>query len=308
MPLQNDRERLVEHLDGYTREWVRYAEEFKSYVLELFDEFILNDLADAGFINKLTGCEESFYQALWEMQLARHLFECGFTPQKVPHGPDFKIAINNQTAWVEAIAPTRGTGPSGVPDFFEELTRNSVFGFPYQAIQQRYTAAIKAKKEKHDSYLLDGIVQGDEPYIIAVNGAMFRGWSFEHINGLPLACCAVFPIGESQIYINIESGDVTGTSHVYTPVIFNHNGAPITADNFLNPAYKYVSAILSVCAHPIEPHSPSALIHNPLAENPLAIGVLGAEKDFFVSNQEESPRDWELTSESCLVGSGNNET
>jgi hypothetical protein len=88
--------------------------------------------------------------------------------------------------------------------------------------------------------------------------------------------------------------------YAHQPLLFNKNNAPIAADQFLNPAYRHVSAVLSVDSSivhtglPAQGHE-SVMVHNPLAFAPLPLGIIGAQTDYYVPQGNDPWAEiWEL--------------
>jgi hypothetical protein len=109
--------------------------------------------------------EKNFYQRLWELHLGCTLIQQKYHLQNVGNkgGPDLLINFNHKKIWIEAIAPSVGTGKDTVPS----IQWNSVEAhgiswaseIPEEKIILRFTAAIKEKWRKYKRYLEKGIIQ-----------------------------------------------------------------------------------------------------------------------------------------------------
>ena len=105
---------------------------------------------------------------------------------------------------------------------------------------------------------------------------------------MPFAVETVFPLGPYQAAIDTETMDIVDVRHGHRPIILKPNGAEIPTDNFLNPDYAGVSALLGSPAGlnaAYSGNSPIALVHNPLARNKLPIGVLGADEEYVAEDK-----------------------
>jgi type I restriction enzyme S subunit len=293
-----DRDKLIEFLKPRTTEYPVWL----TRVLELYDEYIAAGLADDGFISKITKDPKNIdmlLEGVWEMQLASSLTRAGYQPTKKPHGPDFKIEVEGRSVWIEAIAPTKGE--RGSPDTVPEQSAYGVVSeWPERQLLLRYTSAIKEKMEKQLKYLKAGIIDETDPYVIAIS-SICLSWmgAFRGVNQLPYAVTSLFAIGPIQLTFDRESGGMT-QDYAHQPLLFNKNNAPIAADQFLNPAYRHVSAVLSVDSSivhtglPAQGHE-SVMVHNPLALAPLPLGIIGARTDYDVLQKNDPWAEiWEL--------------
>jgi hypothetical protein len=117
-------------------------------------------------------------------------------------GPDFSIELGGNRYWVEAVAPTAGSGSDKVP--YPVLGKAGYV--PREPILLRYTNALDDKLRKWRKWLawLDkNIVDNDDGYIIAINGL-----------GIPDATCgfeypyiiqSLYPVGPFAVNFDRES-------------------------------------------------------------------------------------------------------
>lgn len=288
---------------------VRYADnsEVRDCLTDLYHQYAAWGLKDANFDQNFTdGRDEHFYPYLWEMLLARHFKDIGLDVSSADEGPDFVINHQGQTIWVEAIYPS----PTGLPaEWLEACSPGEprVQHFPHEQILLRWTAALKEKKEKltgrieqdntrgekilKPGYLERGVVGEDEPYVVAVSACRL-GLSalllYHGISQTPFAVEAAFPVGPIELVFNRETMKMVDQRHAYRPIIKKQNGAEVPTDNFLNPDYAGVSAILgtpaglnAACGEKF----PIALVHNPLATNELPVGILGADEEYVAEDK-----------------------
>lgn len=296
---------VLSQVENYLAE--RYADnpEVLGRLTELYQQYDSWGLKDNKFDQDFTdGRDEHFYPYVWEMLLARHLKMLELDISSDDEGPDFKIDHHGQTIWVEAICPS----PEGLPDHWLNIPSikkpPKVFDVPHEQMLLRWTAALKEKKEKltgrldqngepKSGYYDNGIVGTNEPYVIAINASRL-GYGNVHlhysISQKPFALEAAFPFGPIELVIDRATGKQIDQRHVFRASIKNLNGADVPTDNFLNPEYAGVSAILgtpaginAVCGE----EAPIALVHNPLATNKLPIGILGADEEYVAEINED---------------------
>ena len=254
--------------------------------------FVDSGLADPKFAAELvSGSDTKFWSCVSEALLAERLRDKTFPARTKPgHGPDLLVLSGNRKVWVESICPE----PAGLPDAWLNIQPNTVGDFPHQAILLRWTSAVKEKAEKllgsfdgqTRGYLAKGVVAPSDAYVIAVNGCRLRHGPFSALLGIsqfPFAAEAVFPIGPYQLQINRETAKVVERGHQVRFHVEKPNKALVPTRMFLDPHFAGVSAIWAVeldGASAVGNHEPSAVIHNPLATNPVPIGFLNADDEY----------------------------
>ena len=248
-------------------------------------------LADSNFESNLcSGNDARYWQRLSEALLSHELTLANMKLSSSNNGPDFLIQHEGHNIWVEVICPE----PTGVPANW--LQSNLVAGtsIPHEAILLRWTAAIKEKTEKLlgnpakglAGYLLKGIVATNDSYVIAINGRRLRGDNFPSITGIsqyPYAVEAAFAVGPFAIQINSEALKAVGSAHQQRYVIQNPNRSNVATYMFLNPMFRNISAIWALDideTHVIGNSKQMAVVHNPLAANPIPSNFLPAFSDY----------------------------
>jgi hypothetical protein len=160
---------------------------------------------------------------------------------------------------MEAIAPEKGSGVNEVPN----RKSGSV---PETRIRGRYTYAIRKKVEKWNKYVADGIVGGQDAYIVALSGAK-----------VPLA--------------DLELGDHPRI----VEMVLDRAAAPQTPEN--DP---------SICAVVFSPNHlknlPQArgrtrgddliIVHNPHARRSVGLGSIPAGREYWRDGGEIRSKDW----------------
>jgi hypothetical protein len=182
--------------------------------------------------------------------------------------------------------------PEGIPDDYLRVPGHgelTVGSFPQQQILLRWTSALRDKRAKLQRYLSDGIISDTEATVIAVNGCRTGlGCQDNGITQLPFAVEAVFPVGPLAVRVDRNDGRVVGDAyHTARFRIDNRNGAPVPTDNFFNPVYANVSAIVGCGRSHMCDGLQLAVVHNPLARVPLPHGLLGANKEYIAEDEGE---------------------
>ncbi len=260
----------------------------RTEILRVCTEFIDSDLADKNFVQELTSGEDSrFWARVSEALLFDQLNSHQFNVCSKEVGPDFLVKDQDQKVWIEVICPE----PKGIPDAWLDF-KEGVVAFPGNDILLRWTAAIKEKAEKlvgkNDNlgYLKQGHVSEDDAYVIAINGCQLRNGlfpSFTGVSGFPFAVEAVFPIGAFQLQINSNNKQVVESGHQYRSSVLTNNHATVETNIFLNPQFQSVSALWAVDINGdgvIGNPEPTAIIHNPIAKNPIRQGLLPANCEY----------------------------
>lgn len=262
--------------------------------------FVDSGLADPKFAIELTsGSDSKFWSCVSEALLAEQLKDKTFPARSKPgQGPDLLVLHGDRKVWIELICPE----PAGLPDSWLNIEPGTVGDFPHQAILLRWTSAIKEKAEKllgsadgkARGYLGNGVVAADDAYVITVNGCRLRHGPFSALLGIsqfPFAAEAVFPIGPYQLQINRETLKVVERGHQVRFHIEKPNGALVPASMFLDARFAAVSAIWAVeldGGSVIGNRERTAVIHNPLATNPVPVGFLNADDEYVaVANGDE---------------------
>lgn len=256
---------------------------------ELLQQYIDSGIARADLRQELaSGDEGKLWSYIWEAMLFRHLSSLKFQFNRAKARksgqlrPDFGIICGDRTVWIEAIAPA----PEGIPLDWLEPPRAGEFRvrtMPADQMLLRWTAAIKEKTAKFRRYAEEAVIDRVDCNVIAINSCRLSDFiTDDHgISQLPFALEAVFPVGPLGIPISKE-GKLDGEpTRIPRFSIKNANQADVPTDCFLNPENSFISAVLgSNRNHLLDGNSRITVVHNPLAENPLPRGILGATKEF----------------------------
>lgn len=253
----------------------------RSYYTMLWQSYAKSGLSDRHFVEELTsGDEGRFWQRSWEMLLHDHLARLGHVLRSANAGPDFAIRFGHTTVWVEAVVPS----PVDVPKEWLELPRAGFGGreVPHEEMLLRWTSALKAKRDRLKGYLEKGIVEDCDSYVVAINACRLSSLGQDKgPSGLPLAVEAAFPVGPWLFPYFEDEGRLGEPFCSIRPFVRKKNRANVPTGNFLDPSYGGVSALLgcSTCYAP-EGALEVVVVHNPIAHNPLPIGLFGATTEY----------------------------
>ncbi|TIO06362.1 hypothetical protein [Mesorhizobium sp.] len=254
--------------------------------------YIDTGLGDRDAERRLCSIDNSIYwQQLAEVLVAHQLELAGVRFFHPAEGPDFCVEHEGRRIWIEVITPT----PANVPEAWLAPPGGDVRDFPHEAILLRWTAAIKEKAEKllgndrgQQGYLASGVVAADDAYVIAISPRLLRGYegAFDCIDGIsqfPFAVEATFAIGPLQVRFNRETLEASVPERQRRMLIPKPKGEAVPADTFLDHRFTPVSAIWAIDADEgtlLGKVPPSAIVHNPLATNPVPTGLLPAQDEY----------------------------
>ena len=269
--------------------------DYRLEIQRVCDDFMASGLADSKFEVELTGQSDAkFWSCVSEALIYDRIKQLPRPSRmNVGEGPDFLLADGSRKVWLEVICPE----PNGLPQDWLEIKTNHVGNVPHNEILLRWTSAIKEKTDKLigsldgrvKGYLKLGIVSQDDVYVIAVNGCRLRHGPVAALDGIsqfPYAVEAVFPVGPLQFRIDRDSLKSLGHGYQERHQISKPNGSNVPTCAFLDPRHRAISAIWAVdfnAGRAIGHQEPSALIHNPLATQPLPHGLFEADSEFVAS-------------------------
>lgn len=259
---------------------------------DLLCEYVDSGLGTPHLISEIETAEEGkLWSYLWEAMLYKHLRTSGYTlrgctTRSGQHGPDFGVVTDGGVIWVEATVPA----PVGVPtDYLEQprVEEVRVKSKPDQERVLRCASVIADKQKKLNEYRRKGIIGPHDPTVIALNICRLSDWDVEGtgISQYPLAMETLFPIGPIAVSISPDGtmGPMQNTVREY---LKKSNGDDIPAAFFLEPQFADVSAVIQ--AHQRDMFQRELIlstIHNPLATNPLPLGLFSPDKEFVAQRQ-----------------------
>lgn len=129
---------------------------------------VYNKYAPKGFKENMLLSKECFYQRWWEMYLGTKLLEYGLniSTNIEDEGPDFKVCIEDEVYWIEAVAPELGKEDS--KDKLPEMEMG-VHSLPREKFLLRISNSIDNKINKFERYLEKGLVKKEDKLIIAIS-------------------------------------------------------------------------------------------------------------------------------------------
>jgi type I restriction enzyme S subunit len=199
-------------------------------------------------------------------------------------GPDIKIG---EGIWIEAISPTQGANDN--PNRVADIVMCEAHQVVGKLIELRYTAAVVEKFDKYRSYLEKGIIQDNEPYIIALNSSQIPHAELD--DRIPRIAKSLLAIGSEYVTFDRETHKYIDTGHHYQQSIRKKNGSEVSTDTFLDPNYAGVSAVLYSNSDPVNRAGSDGqgylLVHNPLAKNPIEEGFLGTTREIVPTIKSE---------------------
>lgn len=222
------------------------------------------------------------HQRFWELRLAAALLDLGYSLEPGAGGrPDFATRLpGGERLWIEAVSPSLGLAAN--PDRPADLIPNAGFrATPVDQILMRYTQALREKRDRFQSYCEAGVVTEGDRCVIALN----TGGMWPHVEGvgLPRILSAVFPIGEEQFTIDLNTGSTLSVEHPLRSEVIRANGAPIALTAFLHPSYACISGLIGDSARVTgwrqQGNARFVSVANPRAMTPLpqAWFMLGTE-------------------------------
>ncbi len=272
---------------------------YRDKILRVCSAFELSGKADDGFVGKL--CSGEFWSRLTEALVFERICDKLFGDRAVGVGPDFLLLADGRKVWIEVVCP----GPAGLTEAWQKVSNDidvttEYSGVPSDSILLRWTSAIQAKTNvllgtaETPGYIAKGVVSDQDIYVIAVNGCQLRHGPFSAFRGIsqyPCAVEAVAGIGAYQIHIDQQTRRASVGTHQTRLSILNRNQSPVETAIFLDERYKLVSAIYAVDfdgSRVVGNEEPSAVVHNPLALNPLPKGFLPCDHEYEIEAWDPS--------------------
>lgn len=222
----------------------------RAFINRLFNDYRFERYADKDFRSKFPlECAARF----WELYLGCALLESGFrlVPRKDRQeaSPDFCIKQDGSHIWIEAVAPTIGSGADSLP-LKAEGPDDRFQIVPEDTMILRYCSAIRDKHCRHLRHLSDALVPASDPFIIAINGAglpiQFRDTGIE----LPSAIRAVLPYGRPTITIGERTEPDVKEGYEYRTFIVKLSGSQVPTTSFLDCTFSLISGLLFTNADP----------------------------------------------------------
>lgn len=275
----------------------------KDYLYNLIqDEICIKNKCAKYYVNKLwevsclylgddlrSAAQDQFHQCFWEMYLVSVLLDLGLPLLAQSdrrcrgEGPDIQIG-SNPSAWIEAIAPTRGDGQDAVPGH----ACDKVVEVPDEQFKLRLTAAISEKFRKYEKYTNKGIVSESEPFVIAINVGSIP-YRHQELN-VPRVVSVLYGIGSQVVHLDPSTMQSVGSSYSQQSHVQKNNGVQIPATFFQGQHSCGISGILYSTVdpwnRPTRLGSDFLFIHNKNARNPLPCGFLKVGRECYVEGDQ----------------------
>jgi hypothetical protein len=263
---------------------------------DLLSAYEASGLAPPNLAGEIASGEDGkLYAHLWEAMIYRHLSHCGFafTQGRVTksgqRGPDFGITYYDQPIWIEAVVPS----PEGIPQEWLDPPKRGDFRtktMPHEQMLLRWTSALKDKRDKLRRYAETGVIAPTDCTIIAVNSCRLADFVFDDhgISQMPFALEAVFPIGPIAVPISIDGKIAGEAARAPRYSIRKANNANVPTANFLDAGYANVGAVIGAFQRDmLDGKLNLTVVHNPLANHSVPIGILGATKEFVADEEDD---------------------
>ena len=224
--------------------------------------------ADTNFSNEF---KIQFNQRAWELHLGSTLLNRGYILEKHNKiGPDFKIPHEGKNVYIEAIAVEKGVSNDKVP----KVKNKVLMDVPEKEMLLRLTAGVKEKHTKYLSYLINGVIQQNDPFVIAIDRS-----PLEHVDPqIPLIFKCLFAIGYQVLFLrgNKSKTQTEESTWSVRDKINKINNSEVEMSIFRNPCFEGISAIIycnqNIFNSPKDPKHMGdsfVIVHNPFAKNPL---------------------------------------
>ncbi len=273
---------------------VPISAELNDHLVELLSVYRDSGQAPPNLVREVTsGDDGKIWAHVWEAMLYRYLSNLGFEPQTAgvkkagQRGPDFGIVHEGLRIWIEAVTPD----PKGIPSDYLEPPKQGVVEFRPVLQEERllrWTSVLSDKRKTLESYRTQDIISARDCAVIAVNSCRLQEYAKNDLgcSGLPFAVEAVFPIGPIAFPITPEGKPAGGPVNVPRSEIQKPNKSLVSTENFLDPNYANVSAIIGCWQKDMLNEALLlTVVHNPLATIALPKRILGANKEY-VADQE----------------------
>lgn len=240
--------------------------EFREWLEALWTQF--EPYADTNFHREF---KKQFNQRVWEMHIGSVLLNRGYRFGKHTNaGPDFKIPYINKDVWIEAISIEKGEGKDKVPD----IVYGRAMDVPEKEMLLRLTAGLREKYRKYLKYLKDGLVDQDDPFVIAIDRS-----PLEHMDAqIPLILKCLFAIGHQVLFLKRDKPQpkTEESSWSAREKVNKVSGSEVEMLMFRDANFEGISAIIYCVQNILNSPQDSShmgdnfvIVHNPFAKNPL---------------------------------------
>lgn len=242
------------------------AKKEREVVEALWERFA--PVADPEFKNR---AKKYFHGQFWEMYLYVALLEHGLDVHRAGHkGLDFCVESEVGRIWIEATAPTRGSGKDSVPPLESGVARHA----PEKEIILRCTSALRDKVDHLRRAVAANIVSPEDTCVIAINSWECDTW---YGGEPPYFLKAFLPIGHLAVAIDTGTCEIVDRKMTHRKEVSKESGSTVPTDTFLSGEYPDVSAVLHSkvqCASRfVSIGEDFCVLHNPRARVPLTEAI-----------------------------------
>lgn len=250
-----------------------------------------------------------FVQRTWELRLACTLLDKGFQLRRPPeNGPDLCVLMDGTPVWVEATAPTSGTGV-GSSDLRSRL--GQVFSIDRDAIILRYTSALWDKCKQRKKFLQRGAIAEGDAFAVAINAACIEDSDIRRPNLPDDIVRSVYPIGDPVLRFPVRLGDDLAMGppapSVHVPprwtITKRSTGKDIPTCAFLDQEFAGISALLFSTQgiwNVRDLHGDDwIVVHNLCGASPLRRGAMRWGLEYWIESTPEphlKSEDWRVRS------------
>jgi len=269
------------------------------YLSPMIARFVQSGCADNNYLTEFQyGNDGQFWSRIWEAMLYGRFHYLGWSVSGRSSGPDLHLTAPTGPALVEATVPS----PEGLPSEWLDRQPGRVYSMPHEQMLLRWTSSLYDKKEKHLEDISRGQADATMPFVIAINSCRLSLHPEAYgITQWPFAVEATFPIGPLAVPVDRSTGKFGETYQSLRFSVNKRPDCPIPTDNFLDPDYVCVSALIG-CASchaddatlaEFNDQPPYYLVYNPLATNPLPQNWLPGAIEY--AAVESAPGEFTLT-------------
>lgn len=276
-------------------------EEVTRRALDLYAWFCDYGLKDAKFDSEFSGPSDyKMRQHLSEMLVAKKMHDAGYSLSRSPRkgGPDFLAERGSQRLQLEIVTPE----PTEEVKQYLNRNGNGVFHVPHNGFFECWTKGIAAKctqalgpsGQAEKGWVSKGLLDESVPFVIVVNGALFRGdWADHSFSqfGYPMAVRALYAMSEHTLFLSVNGDEEERAGYLHREKLERTRGQPIPLNTFLEDRYAPVSAVWALAIDEYDlrfddpvleevPDDQSTVVHNPHATRPIDPGVLPAGDEF----------------------------
>ncbi len=246
----------------------------------------------------LSDARAHFAQRTWELLLAGVLRNAGVPLLPVPpDGPDALVEMDSKRIWIEATAPTKGSGADKVERIVvQQISPTSMmYNIDHDKSTIRYTGALRDKASllrdppsQYRGFVDRGVVSENDAFVVAINAGLIPDADLPP--DIPNIVRAVLPAGELQYVLPIESDEPGYARLPRREFVQKASGALVPTTAFESKEFENVSAVI------FSPHGiwntsdlsggDFVMVHNPTARLQIPLGLFPFGREFWIHIDE----------------------